>query len=62
MNEDQITFTGTVRKQGESFYLLLRPEIADYLDVQHMDTMQVQPENGKHGPYISAWNPDQQDN
>lgn len=59
-HDDKPTFTGTVRKQGESYYLLIRPELVNFLNIEHRDEMKVQAETGKHGKYVSAWNPEQQ--
>lgn len=59
-SKTNIDFTGGIRKIGGSYYLLLRPKLIDYLDVEEDDEMKIQPEQSDHGKYISAWSTDQQ--
>lgn len=58
--DDKPVFKGPISKKGESYYLLIRPELVNFLDIDHRDEMEVQAETGEHGKYVSAWNPDQQ--
>lgn len=46
---------------GNSMYLLLPDEVIEDLNLHRKDTeVRLKVERGKHGKYLSAWNPEQQ--
>jgi len=60
-DEDKIQFQSKIRKRGASYYLLIKPEIKDYLSLRDGSNTEIQIENGEYGPYISVWNPTQKE-
>jgi len=61
-DDNKVPFTGPVTKYGGSYYMLIRPELVQYLNVGDDTELELQAEHtDDHGRYISAWNPDQQD-
>lgn len=44
-----------VRKYGESYYLLLSPDVVRWLGVEAGDEMVIEDKDGKKGRFIAAW-------
>lgn len=59
-NSNGVRFNSKIRKFGGSYYLLIKPELKNYLELRDGSNIKVQTENGEHGPYLSIWNPNQQ--
>lgn len=57
----KVKFDSKIIRSGNSLYLRIPPEILDYLQAEKDTEMKIQSEHGEYGPYISAWNPEQQD-
>lgn len=60
--DDKIQLQSSVRKIGGSLYMLVKPELADKLDLEDGDTVEQQLEMNQFGKYGSFWNPEQQKN
>jgi len=67
---DQLSGKTEFRKIGGSWFLKLTPNFTDHIGlprpkkVEQQATIEAreQTEKGKHGPYLSIWNPSQQEN
>lgn len=61
-NNQGVHFNSKIRKIGGSYYLLIKPELKNYLELREGSNITIQTEyKDEHGPYISAWNPSQQE-
>ena len=53
--QEKIKFEKTIIKIGESSAITIPTEILNYLEIKIGDTLIIQPDNGKHGKFISFW-------
>lgn len=60
-NKQGVQFSSNIRKFGGSYYVLVKPELKDYLNLSDGSNVKIQTEASEHGRYLSLWNPSQQD-
>ncbi len=52
---DKVKFRVKVGKRGNSLAVTLPKHLIEYLEIEQGDKIEMQPENGKYGKYISVW-------
>ncbi len=48
----------SVKKIGGSTYVLIPKGLITWLNAQDVSRLKIQTEKGKHGNYLSIWNPE----
>ena len=56
----KLIHSSKIRKRGGTYYMKIDPDLVEKLELEHGTDVQQMYEEGPEGPYMSAWNPEQQ--
>lgn len=60
-DRNKVQFDSKIRKIGGSYYILIKRPLKKYLELRDGSNVEIMTEEGDYGPYISVWNPSQQE-
>ena len=58
-DQDKLIINTKATKIGGSLWIIIPSQTREWINLQEGTTVKVQTEKGKHGNYLSIWNPNQ---